>query len=361
MAKSFPVKRNRRRWLWLGVSAVVLGLITYNLSRSAEWRGFRWDQFWLSLAHARPGFLLAALGATYSSYVVRACRWKFFLDPIKKASLWVLFVGQILGFSSIYLVGRPGEFVRPAYIARKEGVPIAAMVAVWLLERIYDTVFLVLLFAAGLYLSPLDPVAGRAGTILARLHEGGLIMFVVTALIVAGLVLLRLRAERATRWLVARFGFLRDDTRRHVEHFVRSFADGLKVIQNWRDLLASVVSTVILWVVNASVFWLVFQSLGGELRRISWLGAGLTLFFAVLGLVVQLPGIGGGYLVFAALALKELFSVGAEAATGAAVMIWIMISVPCLALGMALLIHEGLTFRKLEAIAEEERAVVEKI
>jgi hypothetical protein len=36
-----------------------------------------------------------------------------------------------------------------------------------------------------------------------------------------------------------------------------------------------------------------------------------------------------------------------------------MISVPCLVLGAALLVHEGLTFRKLEAIAEEERAAAE--
>ncbi|MBZ5516517.1 MAG: lysylphosphatidylglycerol synthase domain-containing protein, partial [Acidobacteriia bacterium] len=191
-------------------------------------------------------------------------------------------------------------------------------------------------------------------------HEAGLIMFAATALMIVALVAFRLRAEQTTRWLVARCGFLSDNLRRHLEHFLRSFADGLKVIQNWRDLVASLVITLVLWVVNCTVFWSVFRSLGGELRRLSWLSAAMTMFFAVLGLVVQLPGIGGGYLVFTALALTELFSVGAEAATGAAVMTWIMISVPCLALGVILLLHEGLTFRKLEAIAEEERAAAEE-
>jgi len=77
-------------------------------------------------------------------------------------------------------------------------------------------------------------------------------------------------------------------------------------------------------------------------------------------LAVQFPGIGGGYQVGAILALTGLFSVGVEAATGAAILVWVMISVPCLALGAGLLVHEGLTFRKLEAIAEEERAAVEE-
>jgi hypothetical protein len=354
------MKSNRRRWLYLGASAVVLGLIIYNLSRSAEWRAFSWARFWASLLHARPGFLLAALLATYTSYLLRAYRWKFFLDPIKKARLWVLFEGQILGFSSIYLIGRLGEFVRPAYIARKENVPFTSMVAVLILERIYDTVFLVLLFGAALFLAPLDPTASRASAILVHLNEAGLAMFVATVAMVAALVAFRLRAERATPWLVDLFGFLPRGARLHFEHFLRSFAEGLKVIQSWKDLLASIVSTVILWVFNASVFWLVFQGLGGDLARLTWLATTLVLFFAVIGLAVQFPGIGGGYQVGAILALTELYNVGVEAATGAAILVWIMISVPCLVLGGVLLLHEGLTFRKLEAIAEEERAAVKE-
>ena len=355
------MKSTRRRWLWLGASTVVLGLIIYHLSGSAEWRAFRWDHFWSSLAHARPGYLLAALVATYTSYLLRAYRWKFFLDPIKKASVWVLFVGQILGFSSIYLIGRLGEFVRPAYIARKEKVPISAMLAVLVLERVYDTVFMVFLFAGALYLAPRDPAASRAGGILVELNVAGLVLFLAMFLLLPALVWFRLREEAATQWIMGLFSFLRGGARHNLEHFLHSFAEGLKVIHNWRDLLASIVSTALLWILNASVFWLVFQALGGEVAHLTWLATTVVLFFAVIGLSVQIPGIGGGYQVFAILALTKLYSVGVEVATGAAILVWIMISVPCLVLAAALLVHEGLTFRKLEAIAEEERAAVEEV
>src|SRR5258706_1586638 len=118
--------------------ALILGLIAINLSRSPEWRHFSGEKFWAALLHASPAYLLAALATTMSSYLLRAYRWGAFLEPIKKTSLWILFVGQVLGFSSIYLIGRPGEFVRPAYIARRVGVPITTMVAIWVLERVYD-------------------------------------------------------------------------------------------------------------------------------------------------------------------------------------------------------------------------------
>src|SRR6266571_5052187 len=107
--------KNHRRWLWLGLGIVVIGLVFYNLSRSPEWRDFRWDNLWSSIVDARKEYLVLVVPAVYATYLIRAIRWKCFLNPIKKASLWVLFEGQVLGFSSIYLIGRPGEFVRPAF------------------------------------------------------------------------------------------------------------------------------------------------------------------------------------------------------------------------------------------------------
>jgi uncharacterized membrane protein YbhN (UPF0104 family) len=75
---------------------------------------------------------------------------------------------------------------------------------------------------------------------------------------------------------------------------------------------------------------------------------------------VQIPGVGGGYQVSIILALNELYNQPAETAAGAAIIMWLIISVPCLLAGLALLIHEGLTFRKLEALADEEREMAEK-
>lgn len=338
--------------------ALILGLVAINLSRSPEWRHFSGQRLWLLLLNANPAFLLAAVATTMSSYLVRAYRWGAFLDPIKRSSLWVLFVGQVLGFCSIYLVGRPGEFVRPAYIARKVGVPITSMVAIWVLERVYDTVMLVLIFAAALYFSALEPAAARANSIQTHLNEAGLVMFVVTTILVLSLIYFRLRAETVRPWLVHKAHFLGPRAQHHIDHFLHSFAEGLKVIHSWKDLTASGVSTLVLWVMNVSVFFFTFRSLGGDLAQLSWFAAALGVFFAVMGLMIQFPGIGGGYQVGIIVALTELFSVGVEAATGAAILIWIIVAAPCLALGAVLLVHEGLTFRKLKAIAEEERARV---
>lgn len=296
--------------------------------------------------------------ASYLSYLLRAYRWKFFLDPIKQSSLRVLFIAQILGFSAIYLIGRPGEVVRPAYIARWERVPFVSQVAIWLLERIYDSVAITVLLGLALYFEPIRPNSAHAALALHRMHQGAAGILVLTAALVVALVLFRLYSESLIPWTAARLRFLPERVRSLLNRLLRSFAEGLDVIQNWRDLAASGLCTAILWALNTSTLWLVCRSLGGRLGDLSWWVAAVALFFAALGLLLQLPGVGGGYQVGILLALEQIFHVPATAATSAAVLAWIVLLLPCVALGLALLAYEGLSFRKLEALTEAERAAM---
>ncbi|HMD84955.1 MAG TPA: lysylphosphatidylglycerol synthase transmembrane domain-containing protein [Terriglobia bacterium] len=352
------MKKAWGRWVWLAAGAVVIALIFYNLSRSPEWSNFRWDRLWRSMVGARIDYLLMAVVLVYSTFFVRAIRWRFFMAPIKAASLWVLFVGQILGFSAIFLVGRPGEFVRPAYIAKKENVSMSAMIAVWLLERVLDTIAMVVLFAAALYFEPVNPDTAQGVFALHEMHKWGHVLFGLTGLLILGLVLFRRNAAGTTAAALKLFRFLPERALRHFAHFLHSFGEGLSVIRDWKGLAGSVVTTAVLWAINTTVFWLVFKSVRHRLGHLPWLAAGLTLFCAALGLIVQFPGIGGGYQVGVILSLTQIFNVAVEPATGASILIWLVMSVPCLVLGLILLIHEGLSIRKLEAIADEEKQEV---
>ena len=351
--------KGRKRWIWLGISTVILVLIIYNLRHNPEWRNFDWGRLWASLVSAQPGLLLVALAGVFLTYLIRALRWQFLMHPIKKGSLWVLLVGQFLGFSSIYLVGRPGEFVRPAYIARKESLPITSMVAVWLMERICDTICLVVLFSVVLYFAPVG-MSSAGKNVLSVMHKAGDAMLVVTIILVAGLVVYRLKTQVLMDWTLRMARFLPQSIQRHLEHFLHSFAEGLQVVRSLPDFAGSVVLSVVLWGTNATVFWLTLRSLGGTLGEFAWLAAALVLFCASLGLVVQFPGIGGGYQVGIILALTEIFGVGADVSTGAAILLWLMMSVPVLLVSLGLLVHEGLSFKRLEAITEEEEEEMEE-
>jgi len=172
------------------------------------------------------------------------------------------------------------------------------------------------------------------------------------------LVLFRLQAARMTALALKVFAFLPARALRSFAHFLHSFEEGLSVIRDWKGLAGSVATTAVLWALNTTVLWLVFKSVRHRLGHLPWLAVALTLFCAALGLLVQLPGVGGGYQVGIILCLTEIFNVSVEPATGASILVWIIQLVPTLALGLILLIHEGLSIRKLEALAEEEEQTV---
>jgi glycosyltransferase 2 family protein len=354
------MKQGARRWLWVGISAAIVALILIHVSRGGEWQNFRWDRLWASIMSANPAYLVAAVAVTYSSYLVRAYRWGFFLEPIKKGSLRVLFAGQILGFSGIYLLGRPGEIVRPGYIAKRENVSYTSMAAVWLLERIYDMICIALLFSASLFLVPLRAEPGEVKSVLSGAHTVALLTLLGTLVFVVFLVVFRLRADAMELRTPRLLRFLSQNQQRHFERFLRSFADGLGVVRSWKDLWASVASTAVLWAINVTVFWLVLQSMGGDVGRLGWMAAALVLFSGILGMTVQLPGIGGGFQVVVIKVMTSFLGIGVEDAAGASILIWIMLVVPCVVLGVILLVHEGLSVKKLEKIVEEEEAQLEE-
>lgn len=335
---------------------MVLLAVLYLLSRNAELRGLSGRQMWSFLLRANPGWLLAAVCTSYGTLLVRAYRWRFFLQPVKKASLWALFGAQVLGFSAIYLVGRPGEIVRPAYIAWREEVTFTSQVAVWLLERVCDTIAMLVLFAVAIRFEAIEPTMTRAPRVLRRMHEGVTGALFLAGVLLIALALFRLYSEALTERLTHASRFLPEKLRAALRRLLRSFAEGLEVIRNWKDFLASAACTVVLWTMNATVFWLAFRSLDGKVGDLSWWAAGLVLFSAALGLIVQLPVVGGGYPVVTSFVLRHFFHVPVGEATGAGLLVFVVNMVPCVALGAVLLVYEGLSFKKLHKIAEEGRA-----
>jgi uncharacterized membrane protein YbhN (UPF0104 family) len=219
---------------------------------------------------------------------------------------------------------------------------------------------MVVLFAAAIYFEPVNPDSARGVSVLHSMHSWGHVLFGLTGLLILGLVLFRLKAESMTAGTLKVFSFLPERPLRSLADFLHSFSEGLSVIRDWKGLAGSIITTAVLWAINTTMFWLTFKSVRHHMGHLPWLAAGLTLFCAALGLMVQLPGVGGGYQVGIILSLTEIFNIKAEAAAGASILVWIIQLVPTLGLGLFLLIHEGLSIRKLEAITEEEKAVTLK-
>src|SRR5437868_10709301 len=126
----------KNRILTTAVIVAILGTLVY--LQVQHWRSFDWHRF-RQVSHVDPLHILAAVGLVYCTYLLRAVRWKVFLEPIRKARAKDLIAPTFIGFTGLALLGRPGEFIRPYLIAKKEQVPVESQIGVWAVERIFDT------------------------------------------------------------------------------------------------------------------------------------------------------------------------------------------------------------------------------
>jgi uncharacterized membrane protein YbhN (UPF0104 family) len=78
--------------------------------------------------------------------------------------------------------------------------------------------------------------------------------------------------------------------------------------------------------------------------------------FVAFGSIVQIPGIGGGVQVVAIVVLTQIFGMSLEAATGIALLNWILSFVIVVPFGLVLGFHEGLNWRKLRHLSEDVAA-----
>src|ERR1041384_7196808 len=127
---------NKKRFL---ISVLVLGVLAVLVYLQVRtWRRFDWHRFWMATGNTNKFDLLAGVALVWVDYFLRALRWKIMLRPVCEARTSHLVAPTFIGFTGLALLGRPGEFIRPYLIARREDLPFASQVGVWTVERIFD-------------------------------------------------------------------------------------------------------------------------------------------------------------------------------------------------------------------------------
>jgi hypothetical protein len=166
-----------------------------------------------------------------------------FLEPVRKSSTWGLVPATFIGFTGLALLGRPGEFIRPYLIARKENLPFASQVGAWTVERIFDIgAFTVLMtidvfFSAAIHVNPYLPKFRIAAIALCVLVAGaGLLAF-----------LFRVRGHQMASLfhrLTAKFSLRLAHV---VDEKVRAFGEGLNTISGGKSLLKLIGISLLMW------------------------------------------------------------------------------------------------------------------
>jgi uncharacterized protein (TIRG00374 family) len=287
-----------------------------------------------------------------ATYPGRALRWAVFLKPLKPhPSMRNLMSATIVGFTAITLFGRPGEFVRPYLIARKEQVPVTSQFAAWVLERIFDLLMALLLFTFALtrVQSSNLHVGEKLSWVLAA---GGKVGGALGAIILLVLLSLRHFAEPLRLRLIAALRHLPPKRSASLERTVNALFQGVESMRSDASLFLVLFYSALEWVLICLCYWCLARSFSG-IVNLTLVDVLILMGFVSFGSIVQIPGVGGGMQVVSVLVLTELFGIRLEIATAFAIYLWAITFVAIVPMGLFVALKEGLDWHSLKRIGRE--------
>jgi uncharacterized protein (TIRG00374 family) len=325
---------------------LILAVLVYLQFR--EWQAFDWGKFRNLSQQIRWFHVLHAVLWIYFGYVLRAIRWKIFLLPVRpKASSTGLIAATLIGFTSLALLGRPGELIRPYLISKRENLPFSSQLGVWAIERIFDFGAFTILMVFAIFFLPAAMQSIPHPEYYHKFRIGGFVLMgLVSSLVVAAIIVSR-SGEVIAAWVEKRFAHLPANLGHRIAERLREFGAGLRIVHGPISLALSILLSLAMWFVIAVAYQEVTHSYGTDALDITRPQVLLLMGASIFGSMLQLPGIGGGSQVATMAALTRIFDVPAEMAASCAILLWLVCFVAVVPLGLALAHHERLSLRKL--------------
>ena len=333
--------RSRRVWIGLLVSLVFIALFLVRTD---------FQEIADAFAEANYTWALLSIPVYFVAAWFRALRWRILLKPLGAMSTARVFPVVIIGFMANNLIpARAGELVRAYILREREKVSMAATLGTIVVDRLFDGLVL-LAFLLG--------VAAFVG-VSDLMRDLAISMAVLFGL---GLAVVAVVASSESRGVAAARGFLRvlpAGLRSRAEAPVHSFLDGLRSLRNPLDMLAVSAASVVSWLLEATMYYMVGLAFG--------LGVGFDAYLlvaAAANLAISVPSSPGGVGPFEFFAKRSviLFGVSDGLATAYAVALHALLLFPVIALGLYFLWAINLSFgdilRRPEAGALDRPKVI---
>lgn len=341
------MKSNTRKYIEFGALCLLAVVILWWFGRKLNWLEVR-----QAVSHANPYLLGLAVLVISLAYLFRAARWGALLKPLSPASLRNLFIATTVGFGAVFLFGRTGEVVRPVVLPMRDPRirPSASFVTI-MVERIYDMIAVVVLFAVNLlWFRP----PANAGVEFGRVRMVGIILLFVALLGVFGLTQFRKKSQGAISWIkgtLERRRFIPARLTRAVVSILEQLASALRVLVDARELAVTVGWSAMVWLAIAFANLLVLRAFGlpfGFTETIFVLG------WSLVGSLVPTPGGAAGAFHAATAAGLILLGVSRDTAAAISIVLHIVDFGPALIFGVYYIARGDINLSRLRARTSSE-------
>jgi uncharacterized protein (TIRG00374 family) len=282
-------------------------------------------------------------------------RWSILLRPLTSdVTSGSLFPTVIMGYmANNVLPLRTGELVRSYIVRQQYGVRKTSVLATIAVERIFD----------GFTMLGFMLVATAFVSFTSQLQHLAIIAFVVFTVLLIGLFLLTLGGDLIDRLLQLILGPLPTRVADTVQRMTESFLGGLGVFRNRGDLVRVASYSLLAWLCEASMYYLIARGFGEVIRDAMGIGATLmtTGVANMATLIPSSPGYIGQFEFGVRLVLNGALGVPESQALAYAILVHAALYFPITAWGMVLWFRRHLSFRQIQAGDDPVETVEEPV
>lgn len=280
------------------------------------------------------------VGVVFGS-VVRALRWKYLLDPLKKnIRLGNLFSAVMIGYMMNTIIPRSGEVARPVLLAQKVGISRASAFGTIVVERIFDMLSMFAVFGLCLffYRQKISEAFQPYNIELISLYSS--IAILVFVIVVVIMIFNIEKTERVVEKITGKF--LPERFQEKIHKIFISLISGFLFIKYPEKYFKIFITTVLLWIsyAVATYFTIIAFSM-----KLNFIDANLVLTMISFALTIPLPGnSAGSFYLFTKATLVSIFGINPEIAIGFAIVNHLLGVIGILLIGFYYSIKENYKF-----------------
>ncbi|MFH1784736.1 MAG: lysylphosphatidylglycerol synthase transmembrane domain-containing protein [bacterium] len=326
----------RKRIIQFIVGILISVVFLYMVLRSVNF-----SEVLKALGRARYLYVLYAMLLTVAAFYTRSIRWKYLLHQEKKLKQQNLFAATCVGLmSNNILPFRLGDFVQSYFLGRKENMSRTYIFSTVMLERLFDLLMLLAFFGGASLISSF-PVEVKG------------ILFVTIAGFVGivAVVIFMLYGEKVESIISAFIGCFSERMKTKISGWMNSFISGFQVIKSAKALIRIISLSVIGWILNVMILWLVFIAFGID-RPFPVITIVLTIILISV-MIPSSPGYIGTWEYFGVFAMG-LFGIDKNLAFSCVLVHHMTQYIPLLVLGLFFIAREGMSLKEVKNISELE-------
>lgn len=325
-----------KRWyFWAGIFVSALFLYI-------ALRGLQLEFVVTAIKSAKLIWLMPVVFIYFISVWFRAQRWNYLLRPIKHLQTREIFPVVAIGYmgNNIY-PARAGELLRSIVLKRRYDIPISSTLATIIVERIIDgVVMLGFIFFNLSELNKLTAASGLIGSIHSLALWGSIAFFGALLFFIAAARYPH-KTQSIIHWIVE--NIIPKKWQEKLLNISLRFFTGVKSLSSFNNLLMVLGTSIIIWLLETSVYWIVMQAFPIEINFF-----GLMLMNGILNLSTTLPSAPGYIGTFDApgIAILSAFGIEKTLAAGYILVLHAALWLPVTLLGGFYFAREDLNWNK---------------